>query len=169
MADDDARKEPPFSADERAMLENWLDFHRATLLLKCQGLSGEQLTLASVPPSTLTLLGLVQHMTLVEWWWFERVFADNGQPEPFDTNGNPEYEFEVLVAERAEQALEQFTVYCQRARAAIAEASLDDLSKSTERETRQLRWIMVHMIEEYARHNGHADLIRECIDGTVGD
>ncbi len=169
MADEDTRQEPPFTADERTMLDGWLDFHRATLLHKCQGLTGEQLIQASVPPSTLTLLGLVQHMTLVEWWWFERIFAANGEPAPFETNDNPEYEFEVLVAETAEQVLGQFGVYCQRARDVIAASSLDDLSQGTEREQRQLRWIVVHMIEEYARHNGHADLIRECLDGVVGD
>src|SRR5580704_10906566 len=122
MADLDQCEEPAFVADERAMLDSWLDFQRATLLFKCQGLNGEQLTQASVPPSKLTLLGLVQHMTLVEWWWFDRVFADNGEPAPFDTKDDPEYEFEVLVAETAGAALQQFKVQCEQANSAIAAA-----------------------------------------------
>jgi hypothetical protein len=135
------RTEPTFVSDERSSLVAWLDYHRATLLQKCEGLSGAQLAQASVPPSNLTLLGLLQHMLLVEWWWFEHIFADGPQPEPINAGDDAEYEFTHLVPDKFE----------------------------AERETRDLRWILVHMIEEYARHNGHADLLREAIDGATGD
>jgi hypothetical protein len=152
------------------MLRAWLDFHRATLLQKCEGLSGAQLVTASVPPSGLTLLGLVQHMALVEWWWFEHIFAGGSMAEPYDTSEDPDFEFHHLVADEADVSLKLFRDLCAHARALEGAAdSLDVTSVSSERPTRDLRWIMVHMIEEYARHNGHADLLRECIDGVVGD
>jgi uncharacterized damage-inducible protein DinB len=169
MAPDDARVEPTFISDERTALSEWLDYHRATLLLKCEGLTPEQLATASVAPSGLTLLGLLRHMLLVEWWWFEHIFADGKSPEPFDTSDDPEYEFTHLEADVVEPAKSRFLQECEHARTIVRTASLDDLSKNAERPTRDLRWIMLHMIEEYARHNGHADLIREAIDGVVGD
>jgi uncharacterized damage-inducible protein DinB len=170
MASEIIRAEPAPLSGERTSLDEWLDYHRATLLQKCEGLSSVQLAQASVPPSTLTLYGLLQHMLLVEWWWFERIFADGPQPEPFDTADDPDYEFNHLVPEDFESQRERFVEQCERSRAIVAAADdLDAPSKSSERETRNLRWIMVHMIEEYARHNGHADLLREAIDGTTGD
>jgi hypothetical protein len=170
VASDVTRIEPPFQSDERTSLTGWLDYHRATLLLKCEGLDSEQLALASMPPSTLTLLGLMRHMLLVEWWWFEHVFAGGAAPEPFDTHDDPEYEFTHLFPEHADQHIARFVEECAHSRAIVDRtASLDELSKSPDRDTRDLRWILVHMIEEYARHNGHADLLRQAIDGAVGD
>jgi hypothetical protein len=170
MPPDVTREEPSFVSDERASLTAWLDFHRATLLLKCEGLTGEQLALASVPPSNLTLLGLLQHMLLVEWWWFEHIFADGPAPSPLDTGEDSEYEFTHLDPGTAVAMKESFLAQCERSRAIVAAASsLEACSVSSERNTRDLRWVLVHMIEEYARHNGHADLVREAIDGVVGD
>ncbi len=164
------RVDPPHVSDERTSLTAWLDYQRATLLQKCEGLSGEQLVRASVPPSNLTLLGLLQHMLLVEFWWFEHIFAGGTAPEPFDTHDDPEYEFTHLDPEGTDAVRARFIEECEHSRQIVGSVgSLDDLSKSTERETRDLRWILVHMIEEYARHNGHADLVRESIDGVVGD
>jgi hypothetical protein len=164
------RVDPSLISDERTSLNEWLDFHRNTLLQKCDGLSGAQLAQASLPPSNLTLLGLVQHMALVEWWWFQEIFLANGTVEPFDTHNDPEYEFTHVDPARAEAMLDLFRRQCEEARQVVAVASgLDELSKGTKRETRDLRWILIHMIEEYARHNGHADLLREAIDGVVGD
>jgi hypothetical protein len=152
------------------MLETWLDYQRATLLTKCEGLTPEELARASVPPSPLTLLGLVRHMALVEWSWFERIFASGTQPEPINTEHDPDADFNDLAPAGASEALELFARQCAHSRVVSAGAeSLDALSTSPEREARDLRWILVHMIEEYARHNGHADLLRECIDGVVGD
>ncbi|MGP0030723.1 MAG: DinB family protein [Acidimicrobiales bacterium] len=170
MAPDLVRDEPPFTAGELASLTAWLDYQRCTLRLKCDGLTGEQMVQPSVPPSGLTLLGLVQHMTLVEWWWFEHIFDGGATPQPYLSEDDPDYEFHALDPGRAEAALRAFVSQCAHSRAIVGRAeSLDARSTSPERHTRDLRWIMVHMIEEYARHNGHADLLRECIDGTVGD
>jgi hypothetical protein len=170
MSIEETRIDPPLTADERTSLRTWLDFHRSTLLQKCQGLTGAQLAQASVPPSELTLLGLVQHMTLVEWWWFEHNFAGGDMAAPVDTSEDPDFEFHHVVPEEADAAMEAFVHMCAHSRdIEAAAATLDALSVSPERETRDLRWVMVHMIEEYARHNGHADLLRECIDGVVGD
>jgi hypothetical protein len=164
------RPEAPLVADERVALAAWLDFHRATLRQKCDGLNGEQLVRQSVPPSGLTLLGLVRHMTSVEWWWFERIFADGPMPEPIPSDDDPDADFHELAPERAEDQLLAFDRQCAHSRAIVASApTLDALTRSTERRPRDLRWVMVHMLEEYARHNGHADLLRECVDGIVGD
>jgi hypothetical protein len=164
------REEPPKIADERTSLATWLDYQRATLLVKCQGLSGEALAQASAPPSTLTLLGLLQHMLGVEWWWFEHIFVGGDAPEPFATGNDPEWEFTHLLTDQVEETRARFEAQCAHSRAIVEAAdSLDVLAASDERTPRDLRWIMVHMIEEYARHNGHADLLREAIDGEVGD
>jgi Protein of unknown function (DUF664) len=164
------RQEPPRVADERTSLSTWLDFQRATLLLKCDGLTGTQLVRLSVPPSELSLLGLVRHMTSVEWWWFEHIFAGGPMPEPIFTGDDLDAEFHDVVPEQAEAELELFARQCEHSRGIVSDAaSLDVQSESKGRPTRDLRWVMVHMIEEYARHNGHADLLRECIDGVTGD
>ncbi|MYT33877.1 MULTISPECIES: DinB family protein [unclassified Streptomyces] len=169
----DGRRIPPPHADERATLEGWLDFHRATLALKCAGLDDRQLRLAAVAPSSMTLLGLVQHMAEVERNWFQRVFAGHDVPTVYAESTVDGFELvpdrgidEVLAAWRAEVA---------RGRELIADASLEDSGELSDQEAGHvgdrrvsLRWILVHMIEEYARHNGHADLIRECIDGVTG-
>lgn len=169
----DGRPVPPPRADERAMLEAWLDFHRATLELKCTGLDDRQLRLASVAPSPMTLLGLAQHMAEVERNWFQRAFAGRKVPLVYETEKGDGFALapdrgidEVLAIWRAEVAL---------SREVIAGSSLDDSGKLSEQEAGfvgdqgvSLRWILIHMIEEYARHNGHADLLRECIDGATG-
>jgi hypothetical protein len=88
-----SRVEPPLLNDELDSLNSWLDYHRATLLQKCEGLTGDELTQASVPPSGLTLLGLLQHMAGVEWWWFDHIFWASETPDPFDAGGDAAYEF----------------------------------------------------------------------------
>jgi hypothetical protein len=163
------RLDPALVSDEQSSLVAWLDYQRATLLQKCEGLTGEQLATASLSTTNLTLLGLLRHMLLVEWWWFEHTFTGGTAPEPLDTEGDPEYEFTHLSSDEAEADRALFIAQCERSRHIVnAASSLSELSKGTEREARDLRWIMVHMIEEYARHNGHADLIREALDGAVG-
>ncbi|MFE9442837.1 DinB family protein [Streptomyces sp. NPDC006602] len=169
----DGRPIPPAHADERAMLEAWLDFHRATLALKCSGLKDDQLRLASVAPSSMTLLGLVQHMAEVERNWFQRVFTGQDVCPVFGESNADGF------ALHPDRGLDEATAVWQtevaRGRELIAAASLDDSGRLSEQEAGHvgdhgvsLRWIMVHMIEEYARHNGHADLIRERIDGVAG-
>jgi hypothetical protein len=170
MAPPLVREHPPLVADERTTLTSWLDFHRTTLRQKCEGLTDPQMVEASVPPSAMTMLGLVQHMTSVEWWWFEHIFAGGPAPEPIETGDDPEAEWHMLERGRVAAALEEFQRQCAHSRTVVGQAtSFDVLSASPERPTRDLRWVMAHMIEEYARHNGHADLLRECIDGAVGD
>lgn len=171
------RTAPPYVADEREMLDAWLDYHRATLLRKCVGLDADQLTRAACPPSNLTLLGLVRHMALVERAWFREVFAGQ-RPEPiyYESETNPDSEFDDVAAADIEADLAIFTREVDLARQAAAGAPLDAtfarprrLRHHPERgPDMNLRWIYVHMIEEYARHNGHADLLREAIDGATG-
>jgi hypothetical protein len=170
MVDEVMREEPPKVADERMSLTTWLDFERLTLLVKCQGLSGAQLVQASVAPSNLTLFGLLQHMLLVEWWWFEHIFAAEAGPDPLGAGDDPEWEFTHLDPDQADALRDRFVAQCDHSRALVAAAeSFEARARSDERGELELRWIMVHMIEEYARHNGHADLIRQAIDGAVGD
>jgi uncharacterized damage-inducible protein DinB len=165
------RADPPRIAGEREALAAWLDYHRATLLCKCQGLTAEQLKLRAVPPSRLSLLGLVRHMTEVERWWFRIHAADTDLPFPYDPDQTGQ-DFEALDDADAAANIEAFIQELELARAAVAGKQLDDVVPShgdhPER-TRDIRWLYLHMIEEYARHNGHADLLRECIDGATGD
>ncbi|MBV9292240.1 MAG: DinB family protein [Frankiales bacterium] len=166
------RTEPDRIADERTSLEQWLDFHRATLLMKCAGLTAEQLKMRSVPPSRLSLLGLVRHMVEVERWWFGMHAAQQADLRfPYDPD-SVGLDFEELDDADAEANLDDFRRECEASRVAAAGKSLDDVVPSRgdhPERTRDIRWIYVHMIEEYARHNGHADLLRECIDGVTGD
>jgi uncharacterized damage-inducible protein DinB len=165
------RREPDRIADERTSLEQWLDYQRATLLTKCAGLTAEQLKARSVAPSALSLLGLVRHMVEVERWWFTGHAAGQDFVYEFCTDDNEEADFNDLDDADAAADLETFRRECDAARTAVAGKGLDDVvpSKGDHPErTRDIRWIFVHMIEEYARHNGHADLIREAIDGATG-
>jgi Protein of unknown function (DUF664) len=165
------REFPSLANAERAALADWLRFHRETLLLKCAGLTVEQLTIAAVPPSRLTLLGLVRHLAEVERWWFRIRFAQEDiEPLYPDVVDDFDPAFDDLADADAEADFAMFRSECAAADAAVAARGLDEtvLSPRSGR-TMDLRWIYLHMIEEYARHNGHADLIRECIDGVTGD
>jgi Protein of unknown function (DUF664) len=165
-----ARADPPTVAQERQSLDSWLDYHRATLRYKCQGLTGDQLARRAAEPSSLSLLGLVRHMAEVERAWFRRRLG--GQPELgylFCSDQHPDGDFDFAEPGGAEADFAVFTAECDLARAACAGRSLDDNFQAGRGETIDLRWVYVHMIEEYARHNGHADLLRERIDGVTGD
>jgi Protein of unknown function (DUF664) len=165
----ETRPEPPFVADERVMLTTWLDYQRATLMWKCEGLGGEDLARRGVPPSRLSLLGLVRHMTLVEWWWFEQIFSGSDAARPISTDDDDDADFNDLHPELADADLERFHLQCDISRKIVAAADNLDQQASAARDAITLRWIMIHMVEEYARHNGHADLLRELIDGVVGE
>lgn len=162
---------PPYVADERVMLDAWLEFHRVTLRLKCDGLSPEQLRTRSVPPSSISLLGLVRHMAEVERNWFRRVVRNEDAPPLYYTEDNRDGDFDDIESSLPEDAFYRWDAECEHAREVVREApSLDALSVGLRHGERvSLRWIMVHMVEEYARHNGHADFLRERIDGRVGD
>jgi hypothetical protein len=154
---------------EREALDQCLDFHRATLAAKCAGLTEEQLKERSCAPSRLTLLGLVRHMTEVERWWF-RTHAAGEPPTPI-YGENDEDDFEGLDSHPAENVLAAYWHEVDACRKAVAGKELDDVVPSAghhPERVRNVRWIYVHMIEEYARHNGHADLLRERIDGVTG-
>jgi hypothetical protein len=164
------RPDPPLTGDERTMVTTWLDYQRATLLWKCEGLDGQALARQGVPPSTLTLLGLVRHMAIVEWWWFDHIFAGSASPEPISTEVDRDADFNDIEPARAKADLDLFQRVCDVSRAIVAVATSFDVPSALEgRGPYSLRWIMIHMIEEYARHNGHADLLREQIDGAVGE
>ncbi len=164
------RPREPFVGDELAILRGYLDFHRQTLLLKCAGLTAEQLKMASAPPSNLTLLGLVRHMTEVERWWFRRRSAGQDLPDVYCTKEFPDGDFDLVADADAESDFAAFERECQLARAAVADVSLEHQFRHQRLDADiSVRWVYVHMIEEYARHNGHADLLRERIDGVTGD
>jgi uncharacterized damage-inducible protein DinB len=168
---DETRIYPPYEADERVMLDAWLEYHRATLLVKCAGLSEAQLRERAVPPSSLSLLGLVRHMAEVERSWFRKVLAGEEAPYYFITEDDEDADFNAVDDASVSEAFDTWRAACDFARAAVADApSLDVLGKRPRGNGAlvSLRWILVHMLEEYARHNGHADLLRERIDGSVG-
>jgi uncharacterized damage-inducible protein DinB len=164
------RTEPPDIADERTALQGWLDYHRQTLRWKCAGLTGEQLVIRPVATSTLSLLGLVRHMTEVERGWFRHRFGgQTGLPPLYYSDEQPDGDFDLADPASAEADYAAFMSECVAADESASGRSLDDTFAGYRGETLDLRWIYLHMIEEYARHNGHADLIRELIDGVTGD
>ncbi|PVE10065.1 DinB family protein [Streptomyces scopuliridis] len=160
---------PPPTAGEREMLRSYLDFHRATLAMKTDGLSDEDLRRRSMPPSTLTLLGLVRHMAEVERAWFRRVFNGEDIPLVWSDEGDFQAAYDARTATRAE-AFTAWRAEIEHARRIEAEAESLDVTAYAVRweEEVSLRMVMLHLIHEYARHNGHADFLREAIDGTVG-
>jgi hypothetical protein len=162
------RTYPEQTAGERESLDAWVDFHRATLLMKCAGLEPEQLATRSCPPSSLSLLGLVRHLTEVEAWFhdFDRMPAGDWYSHEKD----PDACFNDVAPASAAADLAALQASIERARAAVNDLDLDEISpEPDDGRPVSLRWIYLHMIEEYARHNGHADLLRERIDGVTGD
>jgi len=172
------RTDPPLAVDESTTLLAFLDYHRDTLRLKTEGLTQAQLG-ATLPPGKLTLAGLLKHMALVESSWFSEVFLGESMMAPFDTadwDADRDWEFTTAPQDSPKQLRELFDEAVSRSDAIIRVAldlgGLDGLSAKESRHHKEffsLRWILVHMIEEYARHNGHADLIRESIDGVTGE
>jgi uncharacterized damage-inducible protein DinB len=162
------RDEQPYVADERSRLDAWLDYHRATLLEKCAGLTAEQLAIKPVASSELSLLGLVRHMAGNERIWFRIRFAGVDVDDLYQSPEHPEGTEFALADDAA--AASDFATYkdeVAQARMVVRGRSLDD-TFGDETVTVDLRWLYAHMIDEYARHNGHADLIRELIDGATG-
>ncbi len=165
--DPDTRPRPPRLADERTSLDGLLAFHRATLLWKCSGLTDEQLKRQAVPPSDLSLLGLVRHLTEVERGWM-LWFLDGEQPaELYCTEELPDGDLQVADADAAAD-LARFGAETDAIRARLAGRSPDE-TRGEGDDALSLRWLYGHMVEEYARHNGHADLLRQVIDGSTGE
>ena len=163
------RIDAPYQAGERATLDAWLDYHRATLAIKCEGLDDSQLRERSAPPSTLSLLGLVRHMAEVERGWFRRTLAGEQAPPLYYSDSDPDGEFDHVDTADVVEAFATWREECDHARSLVAAAESLEVTGTRRGEAISLRWILTHMIEEYARHNGHADLLRQRIDGAVGE
>jgi uncharacterized damage-inducible protein DinB len=164
---DDRREEPGFVLAERPMLEGWLEFHRVTLLLKCEGLTDQQRKSRPVATSNLSLHGLVRHMAEVERNWFRRVLlGESIRPIWYDPTVQ-DSELVPLDSATWDEDMIVWMAECEEGRRSAAAHGLDDAGIRRGQPC-SLRWIYNHMIEEYARHNGHADLLRELIDGEVG-
>lgn len=153
------------------MLQAWLDFHRATLLSKLAGLDAGQLRTRAVPPSALSLLGLLRHMSEVERSWFRRVLAGEDAPKLYCSDSDPDGDFDGVDSADPDESLATFRAEVEHCdRVARNYPNLNAIGAQLRHGSEvSLRWIYVHMIEEYARHNGHADLLRERIDGRTGD
>lgn len=169
-ADEDPRVQADQPRGERGCLDGYLDHYRLTLALKCQGLSPAQLGSKAVPPSNISLLGLVRHMSRVEHHWARRVIEGRDSLDRLFPAENEDAGFalpEAIDEEAVAEAFELWRAEIAHARTAYAAVSLDDLV-TRNGEQLEVRDVVVHMIEEYARHCGHADLVREAIDGRAG-
>lgn len=176
--DEHGRPEPPLAADEAATLLGYLDWQRATLAWKCSGLDAAGLR-ATTAASTMTLGGILKHMALVEYAWFSRSLHGREYAPPWDAvdwKADPDWEWRTAAEDSPGELFALWERAAERSRADVAEVldsggGLGRLAKRTWPDGRSpsLRWILCHMIEEYARHNGHADLLRESIDGATGE
>lgn len=168
------RSDPELRVGERETLTQFLDFYRVTMVRLAEGLSKEQLA-TTIASSDLTIAGLLKHLALVEDSWFQEDMLGRPMPEPFtdvDWDADPDWEFRTAPDDEPAWLIARYLEACERSRQVVADHDLDDLSVSTSRRTDvgghySLRWIIVHMIEETARHVGHADLIRQAIDGAT--
>jgi len=156
----------PRMSDERTTLVAFLEWQRSVLERKCEGLSDEQLRRQSAPPSNLSLLGLVRHMTNVERGWFRRTISGETIADVYDRDGDTD--FNDARTDTGAAALTAWREECERSREVLAPRSLDFTGRHRSGVEVSLRWVLMHMIEEYSRHNGHADLIRERVDGSTG-
>jgi hypothetical protein len=161
------RTPQPAAGDERGLLLGWLDFHRDALAAKCEGMSDEQLVTASAPPSTLTLLGLVRHLTEMERVYLGHALSGVNRGFNYCTDDDPEADIEGLDAAMAGESMRRWRE--ERANADALLADCEDPSAMVATGWNTVRWHLLKVIQEYARHNGHADLIRERIDGVRGE
>ena len=170
------RTDPQLQVDELTTLSQFLDFLRATMVIKAGGLSADQLTSRPLPTTTMTLGGLVKHLALVEDSWVQSRLLGREDIEPWASapfDDDPDWDWHSAATESPDDLLALYLAVCERSRVAVGEVgNLDALSVGTDRATGErfsLRWIVVHLIEETARHAGHADLLREAIDGLTGE
>jgi hypothetical protein len=160
------RSMPGGLSDERGLLDGWLDYYRATLLAKCEGLTGQQLITRSCEPSPMSLIGLVRHMTEMERVYGHRL-ADWSIGLLYCTDENEEGDFEAVTAAGTAADLEAYRAHCARTRQIMAAHQLGETFGPKDSHT--LRWFYQYLIKEYARHLGHADLLRERLDGATGE
>ncbi|AHH97136.1 DinB family protein [Kutzneria viridogrisea] len=164
----DTRRTPPLVGDEREVLTSYLDWHRETFELKCADIARRRLSERSVPPSTMSLHGLVRHLAAVERYWFAQQFAGQQLPDLYYTRDDPDQDFNDLAGD-VDEVFAVWREECRRSREIVAAAELGQTGVHRRSgDPVSLRRILVHMIAEYARHNGHADLLREALDGRVG-
>lgn len=179
VIDEQGRPEPPVAQDEVATLLGFLDFQRATLEWRCRGLDDDQLRVA-LPPTSMTLGGMLKHLAYVEDAWFTEVVAGEAAPKPWssvDWTSDPDWEWRSSAADSGQELRTLWAECVGRSRDVVSRqlgqdpaAALGETHLRWSGKVRvSLRWVLVHMIEEYARHNGHADLIRESIDGQTGE
>ena len=176
--DEQGRPEPPVAGDEAATLLGFLDFQRATLAWKCSGLDAAGLR-ATTAASSMTLGGILKHMALVESGWFSRSLHGRDYAPPWDTvdwEDDPDWEWRTAAEDAPEELFALWQRAVEESRADVAQVlengdGLGSPAKRTWPDGRapSLRWILCHMIEEYARHNGHADLLRESVDDATGE
>jgi len=160
------RADPSRTGDERGMLDGWLDYYRASLLHKCSGLTEQQLVVRSCEPSPLSLAGLVRHMTEIERAYAHRL-ADRSTPLLYCTDDDPDGDIGSVNADRALADVQALIDHAARSRDIMARHQLDDRFGTNR--PYSLRWAYHYLIKEYARHLGHADLLRERIDGVTGE
>ncbi|WP_051551236.1 DinB family protein [Nocardioides sp. URHA0020] len=166
---DDDRPRIPRVASEREALAAYLEYYRATVEMKCRGLSPEQARTRSMPPSTLSLHGLVRHLAGCERWWFQQNFERRDVPFVFFTEDNPKLDFDLPTEADFVADLETWREECAVSRDIVAAHELDETARPLDwYEDVDLRWLMLRMITEYAQHCGHADLLREGVDGRTG-
>lgn len=168
---EDPRADIPFLGDERLLLDGWLDMYRDTVLLKVAGLDADQLVARSVPPSTMSLIGVVRHLTEVEAYWLRVVLHDEQDvPDYYCTPESPDGDFDDVSPGTAAADVEAYRAEIDRTRELAARwTDLESPVRGLRRgQPVSLRWILQHLIEEYARHLGHMDLLREAIDGRTG-
>ena len=163
------RPREPVAAGERETLDGLLDWHRATLVWKCAGLTGAQLAQQPVPASSLSLLGLIRHLTDTERAWFRRRVAGLALPDVYGRPDRPEASFEEADPAGARGDLDRLTAEWELCRQAVAGVPLARTFEHERWGTLSVRWVYGHMIAEYGRHLGHADLLRESIDGVTGE
>jgi uncharacterized damage-inducible protein DinB len=175
--DEHGRPEPPHDGDEPATLVGFLDFQRATLAWKCDGLDADGLR-ATTAESTMTLAGILKHLAYVEEHWFSAMLHGRERSAPWDTvdwDADPDWEWHTATTDPPHEVIALWQQKVELSRASLDEAlangGLDQPAAHVWEDGRapSLRWILVHMVEEYARHNGHADLLREAVDGATGE
>jgi len=182
---DYVRQDPPLAASELGMLEAFLDYHRATLLQKVSGVSDDDLRRTPLlianskagSATTMTLLGLVKHMAYVERWWFQTVFAGVANLNFPWTDSDPDADWRIEPDESTAAIMSLYEAEVAKSREVVRQAVIEageetralEAPTKNAKEARSLRWVMLHMLEEVARHNGHADILREAIDGVTGE
>lgn len=169
MTSIDTRPEPPMLGGEREQLAGFLDFLRATVVMKATGLTDEQARRSLLPSELTTVAGLVSHLTLVEQYWFGQVLDNQPDPWAQRLEEDPDAEFRAALAIPLDQLLADYEAECQRSRDVVAKSDLDVTGTTAKGQPVNVRWVLIHMIEETGRHAGHLDLLRELLDGSTGE